>query len=491
MATGAGTANINPMTNLALATATGKNPTDVFADPVGNDIGSSLNNAAIADAVAKIKVMLAPILAAYNAANVDPLKDNLVANNSGMDGAFDAVKISVTSDDTGAAQVSIDNRLTGAAILTQTSVASATSNGSQTAGTITSTTEGLSVDATNLAAIAARLQSLAAELAKSTPNLDPFFAVNYGTNSGLDRIHAMAQLNPQGTITGISSLTIVNKTGTTSFDYEVTFLASFSDGSTGSPDDNLIFTNENGVWKLRGNGFKSRVKVLPQAYRWITPSAATTVKTGLFFEVQDPGLNGIASVTVSGPGLPDSGLLIDQQQGVTWFQIDPSQQDASLNAFTDQTDFLPLSDAVISRAFAATATPFTYTVTVKDSGGNTMETRTLQLAVGPATAASLDASFFPTVSGIASHALSLLAGQNSFTFQFVKPTAFTVHQLEADLSFFAVDSSSDFNTQPLLTASQVTIVGGIPAQLMGADLQMSADDGNRRRFVTDWMFRVQ
>lgn len=491
MATGGGTANINPMTNLAVAAVTGKDPAAVFTDPTANNIKNSINDTAVAVAIAQIKAMLKPILDAYNASAVDPLKGSIAATNAGLDGVFDVVKINVTPDNTGAAQVSVSNNLTNSTILQTQTVSTAVADTTQTAATITTQTTGLSTDAANLQAITARLQLLATELGKTTPNLDPFFAANFGIDSGLDRAHAILQLTPPGKITGISPISVVQKTANgTSFDYEVSFLAYFADGSSGAPDDNFIFTNEGGVWKLKGNGYKSYVRIRPQAYRWIDAVGTTTIKTGLEVQAEDPGVIGIASVTFTGPGLPAAGLTMTTVgTGVTYFNIIQAQQDPSLNALTDQWNFIPLGDATITNTFAAMAAPFTYTITVKDAAGATIETRTKKLATGPLLSATLDATYFPTISGLASQAMSLLTGKSSISFLFAKPTAYAVQELQANLSFWNGTSNGYYDAVPLLTDTQATITGGIPSTLQGAWLSMQARDGGDRRFDTVLIFK--
>ncbi|ABQ27491.1 hypothetical protein [Geotalea uraniireducens] len=491
MATGGGTANINPMTNLAVAAVTGKDPAAVFTDPTANNIKNSINDTAVAAAIAQIKAMLKPILDAYNASAVDPLKGNVAATNSGLDGVFDVVKINVTPDNTGAAQVSVSNNLTNSTILQTQTVSTAVANTTQTAATITTQTTGLSTDAANLQAITAQLQLLATELGKTTPNLDPFFATNFGINSGLDRAQSILQLAPPGKITGISPISVVQKTANgASFDYEVSFLAYFADGSNGAPDDNFIFTNEGGAWRLKGNNYKSYVRIQPQAYRWIDAVGTTTVKTGLDVEAEDPGVIGIATITITGPGLPAAGLTMTSVGvGVTYFNIIQAQQDPTLNTLTNQWNFLPLSDATITGTFAATAAPFTYTFTVKDANGATIETRTKKLAVGPLLSATLDATYFPTISGLASQAMSLLTGKSSISFFFAKPTAYTVQEQRANLSFWNETSNGYYDTEPLLTDTQATITGGIPSTLQGAWLSMGARDGSGRRFDAVLIFK--
>ena len=86
---GAGTANINPLTNLAIAAAGIVNdPADVYNDPVIRPIAQGALNKAITDILA----LMAPVLnnPKYKASNINPLTDGkFTANGKGLDGVFD------------------------------------------------------------------------------------------------------------------------------------------------------------------------------------------------------------------------------------------------------------------------------------------------------------------------------------------------------------------------------------------------------------------
>jgi hypothetical protein len=83
-----GTANVNPLTNLAIAAASGLNPADVYNDPLSHPVVQADIDKAIND----ILTLLAPILnnPAYNAFNINPLTDkNYTADGTGLDGVID------------------------------------------------------------------------------------------------------------------------------------------------------------------------------------------------------------------------------------------------------------------------------------------------------------------------------------------------------------------------------------------------------------------
>jgi hypothetical protein len=93
-----GTANINPLTNLAVAVAAGA--TDVQDL---NDLFISHNSASMADLVnalnqvkANISSSLQPLLSLYGEESVDPFSGTYLVNSQGLDGLFDDVSFSVS-----------------------------------------------------------------------------------------------------------------------------------------------------------------------------------------------------------------------------------------------------------------------------------------------------------------------------------------------------------------------------------------------------------
>ena len=94
-----GIANINPLTNLALAVAAGNT---TLATLYASHTTSEMNavSGALGGAVAHIMHSLQPLLALYQAASADPLSGLYQVNEQGLDGLFDDVSFTV-SDGTG------------------------------------------------------------------------------------------------------------------------------------------------------------------------------------------------------------------------------------------------------------------------------------------------------------------------------------------------------------------------------------------------------
>ncbi|KAF0221285.1 MAG: hypothetical protein FD174_423 [Geobacteraceae bacterium] len=111
-ATGAGTTNINPLANLAVAMASGGlDPATVYATPSAGILK------AIADklpaSVTDIQTKLQPLLALYDAAKANPLTDTFTANHTGLDEVLDMVKVEVTGG-----TVTVRNKATDDVIVT-------------------------------------------------------------------------------------------------------------------------------------------------------------------------------------------------------------------------------------------------------------------------------------------------------------------------------------------------------------------------------------
>jgi mono/diheme cytochrome c family protein len=105
-----GTANINPMSNVAVATA-GEvtDPSQIFTTPDPAMLQKVA--AALPTALSTLKTQLMPLLNLYGAAAVDPIAGNYIANGTGLDAMFDAVNIGLS-----AGVMTVMNRTTSAMI---------------------------------------------------------------------------------------------------------------------------------------------------------------------------------------------------------------------------------------------------------------------------------------------------------------------------------------------------------------------------------------
>ncbi|MFQ5900821.1 MAG: hypothetical protein ACE5IH_04625, partial [Thermodesulfobacteriota bacterium] len=328
VATGEGTANINPLTSITVAAAANVNdPASVYNDPASY----SMPQTALDQAVADIQSMLQPLLDAYNA-NVNPITDSFTADHTGLDGLFDLVAVDV---DTSTGTTTVTDNLTGTQI------------GNASTGNIANPTDTVDTGEvpapqtlTDLQTIAVMLSDYATELNKGTnltaADLEPFYATNYGINNGRDRtqwineeVMGIGSMTAIKTITSITNLTIAGQTS--NGDYIIDGIAYFSDGSFGFPNEGFIVTNENGPWKLKGNGFMSRISFNAQTHRWIKADGSMQTESSIQFRIYDEGNFGLQSAVITGPGLPQGGISMSKEGGApTDLTLDPSYRNNAI-----------------------------------------------------------------------------------------------------------------------------------------------------------------
>ncbi len=111
-ADGAGIANVNPLSNVVVASAAGvKDPEQVYAAPDQATIQKIKSG--LPDATRDILSQLQPLLKLYSADGKDPIKDHYDADHQGLDGLFDNVTITIPNG-----IVTVTNTKTGAVIFT-------------------------------------------------------------------------------------------------------------------------------------------------------------------------------------------------------------------------------------------------------------------------------------------------------------------------------------------------------------------------------------
>jgi mono/diheme cytochrome c family protein len=107
-----GTANINPLSTVAVASAAGiDDPATAFDKP--DAVTLEKIRSGMSATVATLQTKLVPLLNAFGAAGTNPVKDSFTADHTGLDGVFDNVKISLAGG-----ILTISNATTGAIIFT-------------------------------------------------------------------------------------------------------------------------------------------------------------------------------------------------------------------------------------------------------------------------------------------------------------------------------------------------------------------------------------
>ncbi len=129
LAGAAGTANINPLSNLAVVRANGGvDPAALYAAPTATQLQTL--QAALASSISQIQTLLQQILSQYGVASTNFITDTYTANHTGLDLLFDFVAVVVNNG-----TVIITNKNTLAPILT-TSLTGTTLSGQITTANI-------------------------------------------------------------------------------------------------------------------------------------------------------------------------------------------------------------------------------------------------------------------------------------------------------------------------------------------------------------------
>lgn len=124
-----GTANINPLSHLAVVQAIGgSDPATLYSAPSAAQLAAI--KAALANVITQIQTLLAPVLTDYGVAGRNFITDSYLANHSGLDLLFDYISISVSGG-----TLTVTNKLNSATILV-TTVGGTTLTGSVNTGNL-------------------------------------------------------------------------------------------------------------------------------------------------------------------------------------------------------------------------------------------------------------------------------------------------------------------------------------------------------------------
>lgn len=514
-ATGIGIANINPMSNIAVAAAAGVNdPADVFNNPVAN--APKMTQASLNTAIANMQSMMANILRPYGAGSTNPITGSYVANHTGLDAAFDVVGMNLN---TGTGTVTVMDKTAG---MTGATIGTATL--SQMMGTIPPAAVAAASNANlpnDLQGISAMLSNMATVLNKginmTTTDLDPFFApaTGFGINNGMTRTQLMTNIQTatpllltQGAITGISNVAFNgNAPGG---NYKIMFAFRFSDGSlamanTTFADEMVVMKNlSTNAWQFTGNGMHSLMLNTMENQQWQTGTGTQTA-AGLFFGMFDAG-QVLKSAMATGPGLALPVSFVKDATNTMLVLATPS----SLPSMGSQ--LFAMSDAAI----AAIPDNARYTFSFYSSmppRNNPMETRamTFPKRCFTGTEAPANSGLFPTVTpagNLNTHMFStmmgnmmggMMGGMLSMSFTYAAPAGSPSGSPVAGMgaSYAITGTNTGFvnataRTLPLhgsfMTMQMTGPAGQAPTSGTGA-LDVHATDTFGRDAGTAWMFQ--
>lgn len=484
-ATAAGTANINPLTNIAVAAATGiTDPSSVYNNPLTYPITQVNLDAAIGE----IQTMLQSLDTAYSA-TANPLTGSYSANHTGLDAVLDVVSVSL---DTSTGGISVDSKVTGTTI----GAASIGASGITVTNTISASEVPATSTITDLQAIGNALSSLATTInlrgvSLVALDLDPYFAsdVNFGMDNGFNRANTMytwaSNLSTlTSSISGVTGLALVSiDTSATPNVYSVSGYIKLADG-TSLPLDELAskFIYESGSWKIKGNGHIARSSVYPRVVKNTGYAGATltvTDSTGIALDTDVSG-NMVNSAVMTGPGLPASGVPFVLMNGHLCYN-NGSYCDVTYDAMDDATIGAIPDNAV-------------YTVVYKDISNATLETRQFTVAKRPYKKTELaSGSFLGT--NVTSHSLADAHYGGTFSFTYTLPTEYVATDISTEMAFNEVAGVGMGNQMKVhkqlsmsgSSASMMSVAAGwTPVE---AYLYTRAVDQYGRQFHTYWQFK--
>ncbi len=477
-----GTANINPLTDLAVAAAARVNdPAEVFSNPLTNPITSD----SLAKAIADIQTMLQPLLTAYSA-SADFLSGDYKANHTGLDGMLDIVEVSIN---TANGEVVINDKIQNeqlAAMTTTTIV--------QPTDAISSTEATKSVNVTtDLQEIASFLSMFATELNKgpilTIADLEPYYATDFGLDDGRNRTQSINETleNMSDCINCISSISgVAIKEKKDNDDYIITAVPHMSDGIIYTNMEWTVTNSEDDTWKFKGNSYKSDItEVAPHLGKYVDSNGSASFITGIRFDIEDPGNLDLQSAIITGPGLPVGGIeMAKESTGIVG--MDP------VNWADYKWEFYhvyPLSDATIE---AMPEANLTYTIVIKDTTEADVETRTVTLPKRPFKLSEMTSDHFIKVSGIPNHnTSSLQLGGKTLSFTYAKPIAYQVAGMNIEVGYSASSGwdVTEKGLSPNETSGSIVTLGLPEGSVVGGGwLRADVWDMYGRDVFVEWQF---
>lgn len=500
-AMGSGTANINPFTNLAIAAAAGKDPSQVFGTPGSAPDVTKMTNTDLQTAINQIKTMLQPLLTNFGVTTFDPVSGGYVANSSNpLDAMLDMVKVQVTPTGTVNVINKLDNSTITTGAVTDIAAMPQASANMPPASVLTEIEE-----------IKNRLVTWAGTMNKgaalTASDLDPFYISDplFGVNNGKSRTMEIddmvtsfsgGDLSPLG---GVSTLRNFGIAGdlTSSYGgrgvskvYAINVDFVFSGGNFGSPT-NMVIAKEtsSGLWKFIGNGDLLECEIRATAFKWIRTDGTSLTKTGLMCNLEDIGNRGIQSAVITGPGL---GAGVTLSKDITSLHLDPPYQDTSIP--TNNLSFKPLTDAEIS----AIPDNAGYTIILKNNAGVTVGQIMRSMPRRPLLGTEITDAHFPTFTAqgfTLTHSFATttnLLGQTAkFTYATspLYTTAWLTGTYElADFNLPGALISGDKNLRVNATSASISVMQPQPAFIPNSGfVRIDADDENKRSYRYVWM----
>jgi uncharacterized protein (TIGR03437 family) len=410
-----GTVNITPFTNLIIADLAG----DIAANYYDSTAFATMTSDDLAAAETALQTKLQPILTALGVSDtIDLLRTSFDTDHTGLDAVIDVVKVTIDPDTVKATLTNVINN---------ESIEMDIEGGSST-GTFTDTgvSEGVTDYQTAMDVLNTFTNLFATSLpSASNPTLLALFDADTFLNDGEDINAWLTEITSSNSIIGIHFENFVlisadDAAGTA----EVSFDVVMADGTKDDGTNVAKMVRKNGVWRYAGNQRIAHVQMRSEA-QYMPYNSETKFRTGLHFDIEAnyPAGANVQSAVVTGPGLPQVGIILNKQINYEWFSISNTNGD-NLYSMTDPAtiDSIPENAA--------------YTIVLKsgaDGAGNVLGTYTETVRKGPMKLSELSAASFPTITAPTVTDLEAYNG-GSLTINWTLPTGLESRWVELTLA---------------------------------------------------------
>jgi hypothetical protein len=374
-----GTVNITPFTDLIIADLAG----DIAANYYDNAGFADLTPEDLAAAETALQAKLQPILTALGVSDtIDLLRTSFDTDHTGLDAVIDVVKVTVDPE---TVKATLTNVINNESIEVDI-------EGGSTTGAFTDT--GVSEGVTDFQAAMQVLNTFTTLFATSLPSpTNPALLALFGDtflDNGQDLNSWVTEITTSSQIIGIHFenfvlISVDDAAGTA----EVSFDVVMADGTKDDGANKAKMVRENGVWLYIGNQRIAHAQVRSEA-QYMPNNQGDQIRTGLKFDIEAnyPAGADVQSVVVTGPGLPQAGVILNKQISNDWFAIAGTEYNDNLYSMTDPAAI----DAVHENS--------EYTFVLKDDvdgAGNDLGTYTESVRKGPLKLSQLSAASFPTI----------------------------------------------------------------------------------------------
>lgn len=500
VATGTGTTNVTPLTDLVVANALGALPGTAAdsASLFNTWNGSQIAPAAVATAKARVQASLAPLFTGLGVSS-DPLTGSFSADHTGMDLVLDSLDVTYLGS-----VATVTNRLTGHACTDDVSDhgATATPLPSGDAGV----TQAAAADLVGISAITQAGQALHTGgytgQADAEARFGPFFAADF-FHGGMTKSQYLDSMFSGGASAGVPGFTSApmivapipaNALNGTPYlrGYYLNILNSYNYGGSATVSYTSAVTADGTHWLLYGDRRWVGIRIQSSEVKLFNADGSTVMQTGLDLEVENAGryasAQGVQSAIVTGLGLPAGGVVLTLGPGEGWYYIQALG-----------SSFYPLTDDAV---IAAIPDNTTYDVRLysQPAGSVSLQDTPVQSYPGivmagsaPLPNSALAASWFPTLVAPSSHALSAANIPGPFTVTWSNPASGLAPAISIALDWQNVGDPAAYEVVGLPTSyglgSQSLTLPATTGTPANAHLRVVGFDAYGRGYGSIWAFQ--